>query len=557
MTRRYRWLVVTSVLLVVSVLVFSSCSPMAVPTQAPSAAVTEVAEATEAPAASTEAPVAGPRRGGTLVIALQGSPATMDPQGGTGIPMYMIYQTFELLMDRDENWDYMPLLATSWEWDDASHLRVKLRQGVTFHSGDPFNAEAVQKSVERFQEPGAPGRAYALLQPLKKVDVVNDYEIVIETDGPFTPLNTHLAHVAASIIDAPQAARLGTEYGSDPSGTGPFRFVSWERDNQIVQERNPDYWDEGLPYLDKVIWRIMPDANTRVLALEAGEVDMALMIPPHEVERLRNDPNIKVIETPITRSVYMMVSYKKKPFDELKIRQALNYAVDRATIVDVIQEGTVDLATIPYPKNVPGSAEGMVKVYEYDPAKAQQLLDEAGWTVGSDGIREKDGEKLTLRLAYPEGIVPNGKETVEVIQQNLHDVGIDVTIDVETWPAFWSALQGREHEASVVGIAAVNGDPHYIFTNQWTCDGLWNDSAYCNSEVDQLVADAQRVVDEEERLAKYVEAQQILAEEAAAVPLFHMKWYTGLRNYVQDVMIAPSEHILLRKAWLTEDAPER
>ena len=321
---------------------------------------------------------------------------------------------------------------------------------------------------------------------VKGVQKVNDYEVIIETDGPFTPLKTHLSHIAAPLIDPAEADKLGTEYGMKPSGTGPFKFVSWQRNNQFVVEKNPNYFQQGKPYLDKITYRIIPDANARMLALEKGEVDVALTIPPQEVKRLRNDPNIDLREVNITRSVYLAMNYKREPFNDPKIRQAINYAVDKDAIVVALQEGTVAPATIPYPKHVPGSAEGQVRAYDFDPARAKQMLDETGWMPGSDGIRQKGGQKLTFKLSYPQGTIPNGKETAEAIQQNLQAVGVGMTIEALDAPAHFSAMQGRELEGYLAAIAAVNGDLHYVFTNQWTCKGIWNGGNYCNEQVDKL-----------------------------------------------------------------------
>jgi peptide/nickel transport system substrate-binding protein len=581
---RWQRLATPFAMLVVLTLLVSSCGPTAEPakpaapaetakpadakpaatTAAQAPKPTEPAKpAEQAPAAkptegpSSTAAAAAPRSGGTLVIAQQADLETADPQGGVGVAVYPVYALFEPMMDFDEQMQFFPLLATNWEQLDPTHLRVKLRQGVTYHSGNPFNADAVQQSFERFARPGVPGRAYALLRMVKGVQKVNDYEVIVETDGPFTPLKTHLSHIAAVLIDPDQAAKAGAEYGMNPTGTGPFKFTSWQRGNQFVVEKNPNYWQQGKPYLDRVIYRIIPDANARLLAFEKGEVDMALNIPPQEVKRLKNDPNVNLREINITRSVYMGVNYKREPFDNPNVRQALNYAVDKTAIVSAIQEDTVDLASIPYPKHVPGSGEGKVKVYEYDPARAKQMLDETGWMPGPDGIRQKDGKKMEFKLSYPQGTIPNGKETAEVIQQNLQSVGVGVALEALDAPTHFSGLQGREFEGFLAAVAAVNGDVHYIFTNQWTCGGLWNGGSYCNPKVDQLVEEAQRQTDEQQRFAKYIEAQQILAEDSAMVSLFHMKWYIGLKNYVKGVTISPTEHILVTEANLAEGAPRR
>lgn len=525
----------------------TATAPAPQPTE-PAAAPTEVA--------ATPAPAAGePRRGGTVTIAMEADIDNLDPQAGIGIVAHPLYALFDPLIEVTPDVQLAPALAVNWEALDDTTYRYKLREGVTFHSGNPFNAEAVKGSIERFLEPGVPARDYNLLNMIDTVEVEDPYTVIFHLKRPFPAFPYHTGEFLSLIVDAKHANEIGAaEYTLRPSGTGPFMLEKWEKNNQITLVRNPNYWQEGTPYLDRVVYKVIPDESTRIVALEAGEVDIVLGVAPTEVERLRQNPDIHIVERTTSRTVYLGFAYDEEPFNDIRFRQALAQAVNVDSIVEFVQEGTVEKATTYYPSFIFGSAEGQIKTtYGYDAEKAKTLLEEAGWVDGDgDGIREKDGKRLELTMTFPSAVLPAMRQTAEVIQQDLRDVGIDLKLDEREWAAFVGEWFEKKVQMYMMGVSATTGSLDVSFPNQWTTGGVWNASRYSNPEVDELFAEASKTLDDEKRRSMYQDLQQILAEDVAAVPLFHMRTYGAINRRVQNFEVHPLGPIRVTNVWVQE-----
>jgi peptide/nickel transport system substrate-binding protein len=583
-SRRFKRLFVP-VLLLVTLLVLAACAP-GTPTQ-PEPAATEAAppeaaqpEATEPPAEEPATPepvepepatpepaepepatpepeaTAEPAAGGTLTIAMAADMDNLDPQAGIGIVAYPLFALYDSLLKVSRDGELVPSLATSWEAVDDRTYRYTLREGITFHSGNPFNAEAVKASVDRYLEPGVPARSYTLLNMIESVEVEDEYTVIFNLNEPFPSFPYHTAHVISLVVDAEQANEVGAaEFTLNPSGTGPFMLEEWVPNDHITLVRNPNYWQEGKPQLERITYRVIPDEATRIVALEAGEVDVVIGVPPAEVQRLEQDSNFIVDMQTISRSVYLGFPFHDEIFQDIAVRQAISHAINTGDIVDFVQEGTVERSTTFYPPFIFGSAEGEIEtVYEYDPDGARALLEEAGWVDSNgDGIREKDGQPLEVTLTFPSAVLPNMRPTAEVIQENLREVGIGVTLDEREWAAFVGDWIGKNiPQMYIMGVAANTGALEYVFPNQWTTDGSWNASNYSNPEIDALFEEASQTVDDEERRGMAQELQQILASDAVAVPLFHMRLAVVMANHVRGFENHPLEHFWAADATVDE-----
>lgn len=540
--RNRRWFVFGLIAILVASLI-AGCAPAAAPG----------GSSPEAGEAATES--GEPRRGGSLTIAMGADIGTMDVQGGIGIISYPLYAVYENLISLSPEMELLPGLAESWEMVDETTYRFVLRQGVTFHSGNPFNAEAVQASIERFQVPDVPGRSYPLLAMIDSVEVEDEYTAVFHLNTPFPSFPLHIAHVISLIVDAKYAEEIGPEaFSETPSGTGPFLLEEWVKNDTMRFVRNPNYWDEGKPYLDEIIFKIIPDEATRIVALEAGEVDVVLGVAPAEVSRLAENPDVVLSGVTGARTVYLGVALDQGPFADLTVRRALAHAVDTDSIVDFVQEGTVEKATTFYAGFIFGSAEGMIdSPIGYDPEQAAALLEEAGWIdEDGDGVREKDGERFSVTLTFPNSVLPAMRQTAEVIQQNLAEVGVEVKLDEREWASFVGDWVAKTLQMYMMGISANTGAPDYVFPNQWVTDGSWNSSHYSNPEVDELFALASQTTDDEQRREMFQQLQQILADDVAAVPLFHMKFYIAKSPKVHNFDDHPLEQFRLAEVWVEE-----
>jgi peptide/nickel transport system substrate-binding protein len=554
--RRLLIYLICSLMLLVAV----ACAGPAAPetTSPPAAEPTPAAEApaeapAETPAEEPAAPEAG--SGGTLTIAMEADIDNLDPQAGIGIVAHPLFAMFDPLVFVTRDVQLEPGLALSWEALDDTTYRYQLREGVTFHSGNPFNAEAVKASIERFLEPGVPARDYNLLNMIDSVEVEGPYTVLINLSRPFPAFPHHTGEFLSLVVDVENANELGdAEYTLRPSGTGPFMLERWEKNNQIVLVRNPDYWQEGRPYLERVVYRVIPDDSTRIVALEAGEVDIVVGVTPSEVERLRENPDLQILDQTNSRSVYIGFAFDEEPFTDIRFRQALSHAVNVDAIVEFVQEGTVEKATTYYPSFIFGSAEGQIEnTYDYDPEQASALLEEAGWVDSDgDGVREKDGERLELTMTFPSAVLPAMRQTAEVIQQDLAGVGIALNLNELEWAAFVGEWFEKNVQMYMMGISATTGSLDVSFPNQWVTDGSWNASRYSNPEVDELFAEASTILDDDERREKYQELQQILAEDVAAVPLFHMRTYAALRHRVQGFEVHPLGPLVITGVQVTD-----
>ncbi|MCB0157277.1 MAG: hypothetical protein KDD83_04040, partial [Caldilineaceae bacterium] len=295
----------TALLLILS-LALSACAAPAAPAAGGDAAAPEAAAPAEAAATS----------GGTLVIARPTDAVGLDPKVETTSPgNWVMSNLYENLVKLDTDLTFQPALAESWEQVEPDRWRFNLRQGVKFHDGTDFNADAVKFSIERIKNPDDPGRSASNLRPIIAVEVVDDYTVDIVTDGAYGPLLNIMSLVYATGIVSPAAVeQYGEDFTRNPVGTGPFKFVEWRTNDQIVIERNDDYWGDPAP-LDQVVYRVIPEESARMLALDTGEVQMVMAPAPSQLDIYRDDPNFTLYETPGVRVIFFGMMTGRAPLD--------------------------------------------------------------------------------------------------------------------------------------------------------------------------------------------------------------------------------------------------
>jgi peptide/nickel transport system substrate-binding protein len=333
---------------------------------------------------------------------------------------------FDQLSLVDPNFQLQPMLAESWEYiEQAGAWRFHLRKDAKFHDGQPFTAQAVVEMVQRFWSQGEGGDRLQIDQ--NSAVAVDNFTLDITPVSPHLRLPEELAHSSYG-IRAPGSDPLNGEH----IGTGPFKFVEYIRDNHITVEKNPNYWGQA-PQVQQIEFRFMPDPNTRILALQAGEVDVIYDVPPEATSVLEGNSDIQVLPTDVSASQYLMVLLTgKEPYDltqDIKVREAIGYAIDRQAIVDISFNGFAANSQHFGPVGVLGPYADRIVGYPYDPEQAKSVLTEAGWrNTDGDGVREKAGRRLSLELinGFPAG--PENGQTAEVVQEQLGAVGIDVRV---------------------------------------------------------------------------------------------------------------------------------
>lgn len=465
---------------------------------------------------AAETPTEGPT---TITIATPIDPESLDPAYDTSIKAISVMsQVYDGLVWRDSNGELVPALAESWEFLEPTKLQMNLRQGVKFHNGDEFTADDVLFSFNRLLDADNPVPLSSYVQgSIESVEKVDDYTVIITTPAPRALLVAEVARIVILSEDAVQAA--GESYGQEPVGTGPFKFVQWDKNEKVVFEAFDEHW-RGRPSVDRVVFRIIPDDFARYAALLAGEVDVISNLPPERIAEVEEDPNVKVGAVHSVRNIFVGMNTWEPPFDDVRVRQAMNHAVDVQLIVDTIFDGHA------YPN---GSACNQVLTgydpnfqgYEYDPEKAKALLAEAGYP---------DGFEVTFW--GPNGKYLKDKEVQEAIGAQLSEIGVTVRHEMPEWAEYW----GNYSEGNLDGLMFLGTGNPLIDCDMTMTYRFYSKTAgqFFNSpELDALIEAEQQEVDPEARQEIFVEIQQYLKDQAAWIYLYDQEDLYGLSERVQ------------------------
>lgn len=462
----------------------------------------------------------GSSSGGTLVFGRGGDSTSLDPaittEGESFKVTKNIYET--LINFGEQDTEIQPGLAESWE-ESADGLKhtLKLREGVKFHDGTDFNAEAVVFNFERWKAGNAEQFYYYNSQfgdVIKEVKAVDEYTVEFTMNRILAPFYKNLAMSPFGIASPEAVKKHGDKYNENPVGTGPFKFVEWKRNDRITLVKNEDYWQDGLPKMDEVIFRVIPENSARMNALNTGEVDIIDGVNFSDVESIESNPELQTFYRPSLNVAYLGLNTERGPLKDKKVRQALNYAVNKQAIIEAFFAGAAEPAKNPMPKTVAGYNDD-VEPYEYDPEKAKALLKEAGF---EDGF---EIELWAMPVARP--YMPDGKKVAEAIQKDFEDVGVKAKIVSYEWATYLEKTRVGEADTFLLGWTGDNGDADnflYVLLDQDNIDSN-NYARYANQEVHDLFIKAQSTNDQAEREKLYKEAQLLIKEDAPWIPLVH------------------------------------
>ena len=376
-----------------------------------------------------------PKSGGTLRVAWEQDVTGFDPHWTPGLQVqYISGNLFNSLITIDEQLNYVPELAESWEAQDNGKVYVfRLRQGVKFHDGSDFDAAAVAWNFERIMDPEEKAFPRPFFQIIEAVEPLDAHTVKFTLKYPTqTFIPTLAVYRTGFLIKSPTSYKTWgrNDAAMNPAGTGPFKFAKWEPNQIIVLEKNPDYYKKGLPYLDRIELKIMKEGVTRTAALRAGEVDFVNYVPKEMVERLSRDPKIQVLRGPDTQSVNISFNNSKKPFDDVRVRQALGgYGIDRQAIAKTAMLG---IGQALWSFVAPGGKDHIDfdEQFPYNPEKAKALLKEAGFD-------DKNPLKYTIMTHAAEPSLPT---VATIIKTQLAKIGVDVTVEVIDRPVFLRRL---------------------------------------------------------------------------------------------------------------------
>ncbi|MBT9258879.1 MAG: hypothetical protein KM310_03835 [Clostridiales bacterium] len=487
----------------------------------------------------------GPGGPQELTVALVADVVTFDPLDIQDVPSSDVAgNVMETLVRRDEQGNIIPHLAESWTVsDDGLTWTFHLRQGVKFQDGSPFDAHVVKWQFNRVMfDENAPVRARKqFLDAIESMEVPDDYTIAFHLRAPNAAfMELVLLQNAAMIASKENFDKLGqADYARHPVGTGPFIFQAWVPGQLVVLRKNPDYWGEKAK-LDTLIFRPIPEANTQVIELETGGIQVATKVGVEDIGRLRNNPDVEVLSTPSYQIRFLRLNGTNELLSDIRVRQAINYAIDVPTIVKTL----VGEMGVYNPSAVMPTASwahpGDMPTYGYDPQKAAQLLEEAGWTLGPGGVRYKDGRPLKITFLSPNGRYFADKEIAEAVKKALQDVGFQVDLKVMEWAAFLEDYRAGRFDIALGGWNQSSPEPSLFLDAMVMTGGRANYSKYSDPEIDQWLEEALLTPDREERAALYRKVILKVHDLAWFVPLYDENKVVAIRKEVKGYIFTPA-----------------
>lgn len=452
------------------------------------------------------------RDSNTVVFLIESSPTNLDPRIGTdGQSEHIDELIFDGLVAKDSNFHFTPALAESWELRDPLTLVFHLRGDVRFHDGRPMTARDVVWSINSMRDGTVITAKSASYAAIKTVEAPDAKTVILHLKQPDNFLLINLATGAFGVV--PEGS--GRDFWLHPVGTGPFRFVSQQIDQDVVIERNPLSWS-AQPKLERVRFAVVPDPITESLELEKGSGDVAInSLPMDSLPILGARPNLQVHDTPGTQIQYLAFNLSDPLLKNMRVRQAISCAIDRELIIRTLLRGHARPAVSLLPQTH-WAWTGDVANFGYDPARAKKLLDEAGYPAGANGVRFH----VTMKTSTVEDV----RSLAAVLQQQLAQVGIALDIRTFEFATFYADVTRGAFQLYSLRWIGGNEQPDifsYAFSTARFSPKGANRSHYSNAKVDALLDDGATSTDQAKRRADYVEAQQILAEELPAINL----WY--------------------------------
>ncbi len=538
-----RLLLVFSIIMVFG-LVLAACAGAqpAAPQQPAQVAPTEAPapEPTELPA--PEPAVKGPQ--GTLRVALSTLPNSLDmPIAAERNASNASWQLYDSLVWIDDDGAIAPALTESWEIsDDGAEVAMKLREGVTFHNGEAFNADSVVFSWERGQRPEMQWSDRWTI--VSDIEVIDDLTVKLKTEKA-NPLLLRIIAENWAIVPAAYIEEVGEEgFAEHPVGTGPFQFVEWRKGDRIVMEAFPDYWEEGLPKVQTLVFRPIPESATRVAAIQTGEIDIVGRLSAEEAAQLEGMDNVKGITYLVDRVYYIafnnLTTGLGQPTEDARVRQAMNYAVDIDSIIDALFDGNGRPSTgYVTPANLGYDQD--IQPFGYDPDKARELLAEAGF---ADGF---EIDFACLVDAYP-----NFEQVCEAITGYLGDVNITANLDLMESGKYW-ALEANKELPPLFGDSWSEASGEALPRLMGALGG-WDASfsAWSDPEIDRLIGAIGSEMDNDARADLYVELQSYMQKDPPFIYLYEPTTFEAKNPKVQDYRPRAAENYYLKYTWVEE-----
>ena len=493
------------------------------------------------------------KEGGTMVYARGADSVGLDPINITdGESIRVTHAIFETLFEYDKDLQLQPKLAESYKTsEDGLTWTLALKKGVTFHDGTDFNADAVVFNFERWMDTeneyhigdfpyypflygGFKGDEEHKIDYVKAVD---EHTVEIKLKEKVAPFISYLAIPMFGIASPTAIEQYNERFYENPVGTGPFQFDSWTRNDKIVVKANENYYVENQPLLDQIIFTVVPDNSARLNVLLSGEADFIDGMNPEDAKTVEKDEKLKLVKRPSFNEGFMVMNTQKAPFDDVKVRQAINMAIDKKALVDGFYSGFADVAKSPVPPALWGYNDE-IEDYKFDVKAAKALLAEAGYPEGF--------ETEIWAMSNPRPYLPQPMKTAEAIQANLEEIGIKAKIVTYEWATYLEKTGDGQHPMALYGWTGVMADPdNFLYPNlsNTNMETPANNLAfYDNEEFQELIEQARVTFDQDERVELYKKAQERFHLDAPWVPLAHTTPPIAFADYVKGFEPHPMEN---------------
>ncbi|MHB1652195.1 MAG: glutathione ABC transporter substrate-binding protein [Desulfitobacteriaceae bacterium] len=485
------------------------------------------------------------KEGNSITVAVQDNFISMDPHDTNDTLSFSAEKTMmEGLIGFDKDMKMIPVLATDWQGSpDAKEFTFHLRKGVQFSDGTPFNAEAVKVNIDRLADPKSTLKRHSLFALVDKTVVVDENTVKVILKEPFGAMLNNFAHPAAMMMSPKALQQYGKDVARNPVGTGEYMLKDWVPGDHLTVVKNPNYWKKGYPKLDGITFKSIPENGSRIAMLKTGEADLIYPVPPEEVKSIEGQNGIVIEHKPSIIVDYVSMNTMKKPFNDVRVRQALNYAIDKDAFIKIVYSGFAGPMKSVIAPNVQFFSEQ--KPYPYDLAKAKELLKEAGYQNGFETTLWSNNNSTYIKAT-------------QFLQQQLAQVGIKVKIEnMESGTMsskIWSVQKPEDATIQLYfgGWSPSTGDADWGLRPLLGKDLIppkgYNTAYYLNSAVDQEIQNAIITADSAQRKAAYDKAQKLIWTDAPWVFLDTRETISGNRGYLKGAYLLPDGSLSVENA---------
>ncbi|CAD2070820.1 glutathione ABC transporter substrate-binding protein [Jeotgalicoccus coquinae] len=476
-----------------------------------------------------------------ISMSLLATPNSMDPHAANDQPSnHVNVNIYERLVEFTPDLEIVPGLAESYEQLDDNTWEFSLREGIEFHDGEAFNAEAVKTNLDRVRDEEVGSPVAFLFELIDEVEVIDEFTIHIKTKSPFAALPSHLAHPAGGMISPAvieedyTEEELLTAVHKEPIGTGPFQFEEISEGEYVTLVRNENYWGEPAQAAS-FTFNAVPEDATRIAELTTGNADLIYPLDPNDFTQVSQQEGTMVNETESVRMEYVGFNTEKEPFNDPALRQAIAHAVNKEEIINIMLEGKAVVADTPLSAAVNGHSDN-IETVEYDPDTAREILADNGY---------EDG--FTAEITVQDR---TAADIATYLQEELKELNIELEIYQIDPGAFLDYVGNGEHDMFIGGWGTVTLDADYGLFPLFHSSNIGtsgNRTHFSNDEVDTLLSNARSEIDEERRLELYEEAQQIIIDEAPLIPLYHPYLLVGMSDEVKGYAQHPASFHFLKE----------